>query len=142
MQKRGVVIHHSAGTDSPDASDWAKICHHHTVVNGWQPPCGYHFGLEYIPGFAEPVVHLGRHPSRDGAHSPGANQTHLGICVVGNFEVSTPPKPIVDRLVHLVRELQSAGWVGREVLPHRALRATLCPGRHLIAALSERGLWT
>lgn len=138
--KKGFVIHHSASTDG-ETRNWDRICQIHVEQNGWAPPCGYHFGVELVT-MKKAQVMLGREPHRDGAHCPGMNQTHLGLCVVGNFEEVRPSVEVVALAEHLVREAQRRGWVGLEVIPHRNRRATLCPGKYLIEAFSERGLWT
>lgn len=135
--KRGVIIHHSAGTDDGVVRDWDAICKLHQSKK-WRPPCGYHFGFEFESGRV--VLQPGRPPNEDGAHCIPCNKTHLGIVVVGNFEISKPPPELVAEVRMFVGALQRNRWVGPEVLPHRNRWATLCPGRHLLDALSD--LWT
>lgn len=136
--KRGVIIHHSAGTDDNVTRDWDAICRHHTEIKGWRPPCGYHFGFEYHQGRVR--LQIGRPPQQSGAHCIPCNRTHLGIVLIGNFQETVPPPEMVSDVREFVGSLQRGGWVGPEVLPHRNRWATLCPGDNLIEALSD--IWT
>ena len=138
--KRGVVWHHSAGADGV-TRDWTAICRYHFEVNGWDPPCGYHLGLELVGSVYKPQ--LGREPHRKGAHAgvEEYNREWLGICVVGNFEVTKPSLDLLDAIEELQKQLEAAKWVGAYRLGHRDVKVTLCPGTHLYTALAQRQFW-
>jgi hypothetical protein len=72
-----------------------------------------------------------------GAHTGGHNSTSLGICFIGNYEQDRPTAASLNTAADIIRYLQVAGIVPREVVirPHRDVKSTACPGRHLVAAL-------
>lgn len=123
-----IVIHHSLTKDGQSLS-WKGIRNYHMGTNGWSD-IGYHYGIEMIDGSVEILV--GRSMSMAGAHAPGANNTSLGICIVGNFEESMPDVNIWIKASFFVRDLLKFfklpidAVVGhRDVTPGRT-----CPGRH------------
>ena len=97
----GIVIHHSLTKDQT-TNDWDSIKKYH-LSSGWQD-IGYHFGIERIG--EDWTYQVGRPLSMTGAHTKGFNETHLGICVVGNFD--NQPMLNVQKflLCSLVREIQ------------------------------------
>lgn len=130
---QGACIHHSATADSGSAS-WGAIRHNHTVVQGWQA-IGYHFGVERIDDGAKrqhvEVLH-GRAYHLPGAHEPRLNRSHLGVCVVGNFDLAPPPVDVWRKTVELVAFLALVNrWdVTRPgvIVGHREYAAKSCPG--------------
>ena len=67
---------------------------------------------------------------RDGAHAKGWNDLAIGICLVGNFEVTDPTPAQKASLVRLVRHLRRRFEVPpQRVVGHGALGDTACPGK-------------
>jgi N-acetylmuramoyl-L-alanine amidase len=79
----GVVIHHSATSPNTKAE---SIKRYHVEERGWDD-IGYHWIIE-----ADGRIVQGRSESTVGAHAlnpkPSRNQTHIGICVIGNDQFS------------------------------------------------------
>lgn len=108
---KGIVIHHSATVDGK-TSDWEGIKKYHTswrfnddiitaekakelevqgkkgVLKPWSD-IGYHIGIEDDGG--KIVVKEGRKLAYIGGHAKEFNSTHIGLCVIGNFDVEVPP---------------------------------------------------
>ncbi len=114
-----LVIHHSAsplGTTLEDIRSWH-------LERGFRD-IGYHFVIEQ-----NGALRVGRPLHEPGAHARGFNQTSIGVCAVGDNtrteERWTPSQwAALDRLIAAVRLL----WPDVEVVGHRDLLDTLCPG--------------
>lgn len=144
---RGVVIHHSATTNRAvsypiDIQEermesfrvLRAIRDYHTKVRKWSD-IGYHFFISrgglVIEARAGSFAALtqGRIPM--GAHCPGANTTHLGICLEGNYNESDLPSKVWESLVRLlavVARVSGIPLTDETVKLHRELRSTECPG--------------
>lgn len=122
---KGIVVHHSADHDDPwvDATDYERW---HVEGRGWLD-IGYHWVVEEVNDHYYAIQ--GRPATMQGAHSPGQNSTHLGVCFAGNFE-TTLMKP--EQLI-VGAELISSLCVMNDVEPshisrHCDHRDTACPG--------------
>jgi N-acetylmuramoyl-L-alanine amidase len=47
------------------------------------------------------VIQKGRSENVPGAHTIGMNQSSLGICVVGNYDLAGPSEAVLNRLADL-----------------------------------------
>lgn len=80
-----------------------------------------------------------------GAHALGINQVSLGICCIGNFDISPPPPEQFSVLVQLVQRLAAQFNIAREAVQghcditcaERQYRKSRCPGAFLYARLDE-----
>jgi len=141
IQWKGIVIHHSLTEDNESVS-WEAIRKYHIETNGWQD-IGYNFGIEYGKG-NEVILEEGRSLDIPGAHTKGFNHTHIGICVVGNYDKMTlePDKEsvLLDMIHILIKDydIKVADIIGHWesfILLNQApnkLEAQLiksCPGR-------------
>lgn len=155
---RGIVMHHSATKDSV-SHDWEGIRRFHTsyrydgrvinkdkalmleaegvkgILHPWQD-IGYHFGIELVGTTLQ--VQKGRSLALSGAHAKEYNQTHIGICVVGNFDIAEPQPECWEFSLNVVREiLKEFPFTKYDVLGHRetfTLRGVpvekTCPGKY------------
>ena len=159
---KGCVVHHSATVDGR-LNDWAGIKKYHMSyrIDGdivgqqefefrlaakqgekFEKPwhdIGYHLGIEYE--LDQLKLRIGRPLSDTGAHAgiPGKNvfnETHIGICVVGNFDKAAPFPDEQEMLVCLIKELMAHyNFKIINVLGHREVYPMLnvpvektCPG--------------
>ena len=129
MNWQGVCIHHSATRDTATNS-WSAIRRYHIQHNGWND-IGYHYGLEDIDG--DLCVRIGRPTDKPGAHARGINDTHLGICVVGNYDRDYPPQSLISRLALLIVDIMRAYGIKPDtgsILYHSDVSGKTCPGAH------------
>lgn len=127
MNWQGACIHHSATRDSATSS-WEAIRRWHIHHNGWRD-IGYHFGIEDVAGSLR--VRYGRPLDRPGAHAVGINGTHIGICVVGDFDRELPARETLDFLGLLIADLARAyDWQinSDTILYHTDMSGKSCPG--------------
>ena len=125
-----IVIHHSF-TDSGNEAIFDK---YHRSQRGWLG-IGYHFvignGHESPDGAIE--VTFRWEDQIQGAHAgvEEYNQRGIGICLVGNFERGYPTAKQMASLVALINYLQQRCRIPTsQVLLHRHLKNTECPGRN------------
>jgi hypothetical protein len=124
-----VVVHHSA-TDSGSARLFRCL---HRALNGWVD-VGYHFVIGNGKGSGDGEVEPGRPLSVRGAHARGSNHCSIGVCLVGNFEETTPTVKQMSALGSLLRDLTGRFGIGPgDVLLHRSVPgcSTVCPGAGL-----------
>lgn len=124
---RRIVLHYSATYPDQDlgVADIDKM-HRARGFNG----VGYHYVIK-----RDGTVQKGRADHVVGAHVAGQNTGSLGICCIGGIERVTGPNVGVDNrteaqkaaTIRLVRDLL-ARHPGAEVVGHRDLGATQCPG--------------
>lgn len=154
---QGIVLHHSATVDGK-TNDWDAIRRYHTSyrIDGnivtaavfkqrqaakqgqhFEEPwteIGYHLGLEMVN--EELKICRGRSLLFDGAHAQGFNKTHIGICLVGNYDVAPPTSDQLQLLATICIELQAIYKIPKEkVIGHRETYLLLgkpvgktCPG--------------
>ena len=119
-----VVLHHRAG-----AGDVQSI-HRDHLARGWWG-IGYHYYIRRDGG-----IWRGRPEQWCGSHagaSNGYNSHSLGICFEGNFEREHPTGAQLAAGRELICDLRARHPI-REVLLHRQIAATVCPGRYFPAA--------
>ena len=129
-----IVIHHS-GTKNGNAAIFDKW---HREGNYWEG-VGYDFviGNGTNSGDGQVEVTFRWREQRTGAHckTPNnwANEEAVGICLVGNFNDSTPTARQMQSLLKLVRFLQKRyGITKSRIYGHNTTpgaRATACPGK-------------
>lgn len=132
-----IVIHHSAGTRGDiallqrvhrerQAHDPIKaIPYHYVIGNGHGMPMGA-IGRDWRSEF-----HLwGSHVS---ARNKDRNFRGLGICMIGNFDITPVPEPQYQALVMLLADLMARYRITTANINGHGLIAgekTLCPGRY------------
>lgn len=151
-----IVIHHTDseirdvnGDHRTDTRDYKAIVraiyHYHTVTRGWGD-IGYNYLIDPLGN-----VYEGRYGGDKviGAHVLCHNNGALGISVIGNYEDNHISEPSLMALISLVakksKELRlnptgTSSFRGKmtpNIIGHRDLRATACPGKNLYALLPK-----
>lgn len=122
-----IVIHHTASTAKETVE---QIHNFHKNNNGWAG-IGYHFYIR-----KDGTIYRGRPEEYIGAHCENYNSVSLGICCEGNFEIEQPTDNQLKSLSELLQHLkQKYGNV--QVVGHRDLNATACPGKNLYSKLGS-----
>lgn len=134
-----IVIHHSA-TPVGGAERFNK----EHRAKGWDE-LGYHFVIGNGTDTADGKIEVGpRWPKQKwGAHdkTPGNqyNEHGIGICLVGNFDVSRPSPAQIKSLEKLVAYLMKTYRIPADrVLGHGETKPTDCPGRFMNVAMIRR----
>jgi len=119
------VFHHSECKDTP-AGEIVGIWEYHVSGKKWRS-IGYNFVVEFRDGHC--LVQCGREPFMMGSHCRGFNNM-VGICLVGNFDLTPPPEAMLDKSARLLKWLML--WTDiepKKVFDHRDLNDTSCPGK-------------
>ena len=137
-QTNFIVIHHSASKEDLTVEEIHK---YHRDQLGWAG-IGYHFYIR-----KDGKIYRGRPEQKSGAHTEpyfdkkqnkeiGVNSSSIGICLSGNFEIEKPTDNQLKSLSELLQYLkQKYGNV--QVVGHRDLNATACPGKNLYSKLGS-----
>lgn len=137
LKKTHIVVHHSASADHPTHLNFQAIRDYHVNVNGWRD-IGYNFVLDRINGRVEILV--GRLLTDMGAHTRemNLNNVGIGICLIGDYDKSSPSEDAVALLLNLCRSLMTQFHIPPEcVIGHREAQAAggvpiaerkTCPG--------------
>jgi len=132
-----ITVHHSAlpggdGSLSQSIEAVKRIQRDHVVNRGYGD-IGYHYLID-----AAGRVFEGRSMDWQGAHSGTAasgrnnNPKNVGICLLGDFEVTSPSAAALATLDRMVAELRGYYRLpASAVKPHSYWKDTLCPGRNM-----------
>jgi N-acetyl-anhydromuramyl-L-alanine amidase AmpD len=129
---RYIVIHHSA-TPTGSADEFDRMHR----AKGWDE-LGYHFVIGNGTGSGNGAVEIGGRwtKQKHGAHAkipghPEYNDVGVGICLVGNFDVTRPTEAQMASLAKLVRFLMDRYGIPRaRIFGHGQLKPTDCPGKN------------
>jgi N-acetylmuramoyl-L-alanine amidase len=134
---KAIVIHHSA----TDSGNVASIDDYHRKNNGWDG-IGYDFLIGNGSGSRNGEIETTFRwtGQKTGAHcktdaSNWANESAVGICLVGNFDQSRPSSAQMTSLMKLVRFLSdrynipASRIYGHNTTPGH-ITTTSCPGRY------------
>lgn len=118
-----IVIHHTGidGNRPISASD----IHQMHLKNGWSG-IGYHLFIR-----KDGTVETGRPLQDVGAHAYGHNQTTVGICLAGNFDIESPTEKQVTaaaEAIAMICRLYALPPRNHTIVGHRDLDPTDCPG--------------
>ena len=134
-----IVVHHSA-TPTGGAAAFDKM----HKAKGWDE-LGYHFVIGNGTDTPDGKIEVGpRWPKQKwGAHdkTPGNqfNEHGIGICLVGNFDLTRPSPAQMKSLEKLVAYLMRTYRISPDhVLGHGETKATECPGRYMNVAAVRR----
>ena len=130
-----IVIHHSA-TATGGAAAFDKMHR----AKGWDE-LGYHFVIGNGTDTGDGQIEVGsRWPKQKwGAHAKTPdnryNEHGIGICLVGNFDITRPTPRQMASLERLVSYLMKTYHVPADhILGHRDTKSTDCPGRNMSVA--------
>ena len=131
MIPTGIVVHHTAGNESSPETLRAVFKARFGVDY-----IGYHYAI-----FPDGSVAKDISDETIGIHNNGGrlnNTNSVGISLVGNFEEGEPTQAQLDKLVDIARKIILKYTVSREnIVGHRDMKATACPGRNLYSKLPE-----
>lgn len=123
-----IIIIHNSGDDKDTV---ASVVHYHR--SKWAD-VGYNW---LIAGGA---INVGRSEMFVGAHSRGANDGSVGICVVGNYMAKLPKKEDIEALVRILAiECFAQNLPVSKIIGHSDVKgaSTDCPGTMLHGYLPE-----
>jgi len=136
-----IFIHHTAST--VDLDDPMKairdIYYFHTITRGWGD-IGYNYIID-----PQGNIYEGRAGGDGvvGAHAGPGNIGSVGIAVLGNYQDNDVPEPVIHSLVALINAKSKQynidptgtsmfrGQNMPNVMGHRDIMSTSCPGQHL-----------
>ena len=129
MPLRRITIHHD-GLPSSITMDSKRrlstIRNGHVSGRGWAD-IGYHFIID-----RNGKVWEGRALHYQGAHVRNNNEHNIGVLCMGNFEIHQPTSAQLNSLAGQVKWLRRKyGISTSNVLTHREINPTQCPGRNL-----------
>jgi len=114
------IIHHSA---SPDV--FASTIHGWHLNQKWSG-IGYHFVIR-----SGGAIERGRPENTIGAHAgPAGNVDSIGVVLTGNFEYDKPTEAQLDSLVWLITQYLEPKYGKLQVMGHKDVMATACPGKN------------
>lgn len=138
---RKIIIHHTAsnGDLSDQESVLRSIYYYHAVTKGWGD-----IGYNYIIG-PDGTIYEGRAGGEKvvAGHAAGYNTGSIGIAVIGNYQNNEVPFAVLKSLLAVLDaktqlyglDPDGTGSFRGEVMPnivgHRDVRQTLCPGQNL-----------
>jgi len=134
-----IVLHHSGGTPTASKSDITgeqrfkvikKEQHARAVVAGW--------GENYVMDYHFVVGQTGKIFTGQPIENPSWHATNyqvnlasIGICLLGDFEKTTPPKAQVDALIDLMIDLIKKYKIPiKNIKKHKDIVNTDCPGKY------------
>jgi hypothetical protein len=121
---RRLVVHHTAGPETASAAE-IRAAHR---ARGWVD-IGYHALVRRGPS-GDWIVEDGRSDWMMGAHVSGHNEDTLGVAIAGDYSHREPPPEALALAAGvLVGWAARHGLRGADVVGHRELGQTACPGR-------------
>ncbi|WP_340152478.1 N-acetylmuramoyl-L-alanine amidase [uncultured Marivirga sp.] len=147
-----MIVHHSAGSNN--ITDYTQavrdIYIFHTEENGWSD-----IGYNYLVA-PDGVIYAGRDPANGeqdkviGAHFCGSNSNTMGICLLGNYEITEPKSQMLESLSTILSwkafkdDLEPLGNTAHALNANLGVIAghqdgcnTLCPGENVYKRLGE-----
>lgn len=123
-----IVIHHS-GTPSDYSPE--QIAEYHVsagnhICSSGCPGIAYHFLIGY-DGTAYQVNDL----ETVSYHVGDNNTSSVGICLIGDYNELQPTPTQLRRVRHLIRYVERMAGKKLDIVGHRDLRNTTCPGNNL-----------
>lgn len=124
-----LFLHHTAGPDG-GPQQVRNVQRFHQETRQWQDVA---YSVLYSPQHR--TFFEGRGLGVRGAHTRGYNSTGHAVAVLGNYELEPLPVSAIEDLTAFARWHAAAGYGPSTYTPHRAVGATSCPGKNLVAVL-------
>ncbi len=126
-----VVGHHSLTKDGK-VKDFVALKYYH-ITTLLMLDIGYHYVIEDINDVV--VTLKGRQEGRQGAHTKGFNEGTIGVCWVGNYDVTELPNDMYEEGIKLLDELAERHggiyFTGHCDHPHPVTKyRKTCPGKN------------
>lgn len=145
-----VIIHHTAIPPNADvAASIRAIWQYHANTNGWGD-IGYNYlvdpnGNIYQGRAFDPNTAYNSKKDVVGGHAYGNNYGTSGIAALGDFSNVRPSDRMVDSIANIAAfkaanysfNPSGIGAAGPNLVGHRDVRSTACPGAQLYARLQE-----
>lgn len=123
-----IVIHHTASKTDLTVQEIHQL--HLNQSENWKG-IGYHYYIN-----KKGIIYRGRPEKYSGSHALDYNSVSIGICLSGNFEEEDPNINQITSLIELLHYLRIK-YPNAEILGHRDLNATACPGKNLYSKLGS-----
>ncbi|MGL5831244.1 MAG: N-acetylmuramoyl-L-alanine amidase, partial [Candidatus Altimarinota bacterium] len=140
-----IIVHHTATANNLDDPKRAirDIYYWHTISKGWGD-IGYNYIIDQ-----QGNIYEGRAGGEGvvGAHAGRGNHGSIGIAVLGNYQDNEPPEAVINSLTALIKDKATLYNIDTEgssvfrgvnypnVMGHRDVMTTACPGEKLFAML-------
>lgn len=123
-----IVIHHTASKTDLTVQEIHQM--HLKQGENWKG-IGYHYYIN-----KKGIIYRGRPEKYSGSHAIDYNSISIGVCLSGNFEEEEPNINQITSLIELLHHLR-AKYSNTEIVGHRDLNATACPGNFLYSKLGS-----
>lgn len=133
-----IIVHHSGGSDSnplmdssnqtfEDVNEYHKQRFGGTTLSSLGFYLGYHYFIEKNGKLTK-----ARMEAEEGAHTFGKNDCSIGVCLAGNFDLTSPTEEQKKTLSKLLQE-RAAYWSipFSRIVPHRQFAHKTCYGNKL-----------
>jgi peptidoglycan hydrolase-like protein with peptidoglycan-binding domain len=130
---RDLFLHHTASPDGGPETVRA-IQRFHQDTRGYAD-----IAYTWLYSPRDRVFYEGRGPAVAGAHTRNHNRTAHALCVMGNYEISAPPRHVIEDLAEWAR-WHGGTWGPDQYRGHRDVGSTACPGKHLYAMMRDINL--
>lgn len=126
---RKIIVHHSAA-DAPDPQ-FLSINEWHKERGFTLSELGFYVGYHYVIE-KDGSLKTARREDEIGCHTIGQNESSIGICLVGNFDVSMPTNAQIATLGDMLTSICARYRLDEsEIYPHRTFAAKSCYGKKL-----------
>lgn len=124
-----IIVHHSAA-DTP-TPQFDAINEWHKERDFTLSELGFYVGYHYVIE-KDGQLKTARREYEVGCHTIGENEQSIGVCLVGNFDVSDPTPQQLATLGDLLTSLCTRYSLDEsEIFPHRAFAQKDCYGTRL-----------
>ena len=123
-----IVIHHTASKTDLTVQEIHQM--HLKQGENWKG-IGYHYYIN-----KKGIIYRGRPEKYSGSHAIDYNSISIGVCLSGNFEEEKPNVNQITSLIELLYYLRTK-YSNTEIVGHRDLNATACPGKNLYSKLGS-----
>ncbi len=131
MIPEAIVVHHSAGNPQQTL---ASINAEHKARDFTLSSLNFYIGYHYVIDYFGEVTQT-RLDNEIGCHCV-PNIGLIGVCLLGNFQISEPSSAQIFSLQKLLYSLEFKYSI-KIVVGHRDRNKTLCPGDNLYYAIFE-----